>query len=286
MNGLVLDKVSSQPVEGATVTIIGNKARADATTDSEGAFVVNLARGVEEGKTVRIRIQKAGYRPYEKLLAASPEIPLRVLLESTGRNKPPKKPPIAKPTYDRAHLAVVRVDLWAAPMNSEAMVTVRNIGSKPVVPCAVLRGAIITSRWLSGSDSEDQLFAPRREWEEGGKKQVNCDTDWNPGVEKTYSIKLGLALEDRSDWASLMFGEKVWYVVSRLQYRDSDTESALPPIESCVFFRAQKPEWALAPCFGHNDLTLKPKWTSGSGREGTAPAETEDPTNQHSTKQH
>ena len=161
MSGFVTDKVSSRPVEGATVTIIGNKGKADATTDSDGAFVISLAQGVEEGKTVRIRIEKAGYKPYERLLAVSSEIPLRVSLESTKRKKRFKKPTVVKPSYDRSHLAVVRVDLWAASMRSEAMITVRNIGSKPVVPCAILRGAIITSPWLSGSDSENQLFVPR-----------------------------------------------------------------------------------------------------------------------------
>jgi hypothetical protein len=82
MAGIVTDKISSRPVEGARVTIIGNKGKADATTDSEGAFVVSLAQGVKEGDTVRIQIEKAGYKPYEELLAVSSEIPLRVPLES------------------------------------------------------------------------------------------------------------------------------------------------------------------------------------------------------------
>src|SRR5216684_3043328 len=272
MSGFVTDK-ESHPLEGARVTLIGNKAKSDTTTDSEGAFIVTLAQGVEEGNTVRIQIVKSGYKPYEKLVAASSAVPQRISLESV-RAKPSSRaaqPPGKKtspnvedkqprqpnhrtmPTYDRAHLAVVEVQLWAAPMNSEAMVTVRNIGSRPIVPCSLLRGAIITSPWLSGSEPENRLFIQRTEWQEGGKRQLNCDTDWNPGIDKTYSIQLGSPISDGpDDWTSLMLGEKLWYVVSRLEYRDSDLGHALPTIENCVWFRAEKPEWVLGKCFGHN----------------------------------
>jgi hypothetical protein len=81
MSGIVTDKISSRPVEGAAVTIVGDKAKAGTTTDSEGAFVVNLAQGIEVGSTVRLRIEKAGYRPYDKLSPVSSEIPLRVALQ-------------------------------------------------------------------------------------------------------------------------------------------------------------------------------------------------------------
>lgn len=91
MSGLVTDK-GYKPVQGAIVTVVGNKAKADTTTDSEGAFVVSFAQGIEEGSTIRIHIEKFGYEPYEKLLAASSAIPLRVLLEP-ATHKPPNKPP-------------------------------------------------------------------------------------------------------------------------------------------------------------------------------------------------
>ncbi len=269
MSGFVTDK-ESHPLEGARVTVAGDKATSDTTTDSEGAFILTFVRGIQGGSTVRVRIEKPGYKPYDKLVAVSAEIPLRVSLESAGKKKP-KKATVVTPTYDRAHLAVVRVDLWAAPMHSEAMVTVRNIGSKPVVPCAILRGAIITSPWLNGSEPEDRLFLQRPEWQEGGKGQVNCQADWNPGVDKTYSIQRAVPDNGLDDWTSLMLGEKLWYVVSRLEYRDSDMGSALPPIETCVYFRAEKPEWTINKCYGHNDPTRNSEWLSGSGREGTPP---------------
>jgi hypothetical protein len=275
MSGFVTDKQSRHPLEGARVTIIGNKAKSDTTTDSDGAFIVSLAQGVAEGKTVRIRVEKSGYKPYEKLMAVSPEIPLRVPLESISEKKPSGKPHVTKPAYDRAHLAVVGVDLWAEPMISEAMITVRNVGSKPILPCAILRGAIIISPWLSGSEEENQLFIKRYEWQEGGKRQVNCDTDWNPGVEKTYSIQANVSVDGPDDWTSLMLGDKLWYVVSRLYYQDWDSETALPPIENCVYFRAQQPEWHFDKCFGHNDPTRNHQWISGSGRMGPRPREQE-----------
>jgi hypothetical protein len=276
MSGLVTDKASSQPVEGATVTMTGDKAKSDATTDIDGAFVLNLAQGVKQGDTVRIHIEKPGYKPYGKLLSASSEVPLRISLEPIGKHvSPTKKTPLTKARYDRAHLAVTNIQLWAAQMNSEAMVTVRNIGSKPIVPCAVLRGAIIVSSWLAGAESENRLFAQRPEWQEGGKRQLNCDEDWAPGVEKTFSIKLGTAFNDTENpadvWQSLMSGERLWYVVSRLKYRDSDEGTALPEIESCVWVRAQQPEWVMNNCFGHNDPTVNTR-ILGSGRQADSAA--------------
>lgn len=299
MSGSVTDKESRQPLKGARVTIIGNKAISDETTDSKGKFIITFVQGVEEGNTVRIRVEKPGYEPYDEWVPVSSKVPQQISLESV-RAKPPsrapqpakaatveeekKTPPNAEdkqprqpkqqttPYYDHAHLAIVNVQLWAALVHSEAMVTVRNVGSKPIVPCTLLRGAIITSPWLSGSVAENQLFAQRPEWQEGGKGQLNCDTDWNPGVDKTYSIQLTVAINDGpNDWTSLMHGEKLWYVVSRLGYRDSDLGPALPEIENCVWFRAEKPEWAIGKCFGHNDPTLGGEWLSGSGREATEP---------------
>lgn len=49
ISGFVTDKVSAKSVEGAKVTIIGDKAKADAITDNDGAFVIRLALGIEKG---------------------------------------------------------------------------------------------------------------------------------------------------------------------------------------------------------------------------------------------
>jgi len=95
LSGRVTDKTSSHAVEGATVTIVGNKAKGPETTDSEGAFVIRLARGVEGGSTVRVRVEKVGYKPYEKLVPASPELPVWILLEPAGSKLPARAP---KPT--------------------------------------------------------------------------------------------------------------------------------------------------------------------------------------------
>jgi hypothetical protein len=109
MSGFVTDK-EFHPLQGAQVTIIGGKAKADATTDSDGAFVVSLAQGVEEGKTVRIRIEKTGYKPYEKLLAVSSQIPLRASLESiSAKSRPPaiSEIPTVEITYSAGLLPIL-----------------------------------------------------------------------------------------------------------------------------------------------------------------------------------
>jgi hypothetical protein len=93
MSGSIKDKASKLPVEGARVTIAGNKAKADAVTDSEGEFVLSLAQGVKEGNTVVIQVEKAGYKPFRKYVAVSSEIPLQLSLEPI---KPPKKTPVSQ----------------------------------------------------------------------------------------------------------------------------------------------------------------------------------------------
>jgi len=102
LSGFVVDK-NSRPVEGANVTVVGNKAKADTTTDSEGAFVVSLAQGVQEGNTVRVVVEKPGYKPYQKLCAVSSAIPLRIPLEA-----------LASPPPSETHQSVPRPKLRAA----------------------------------------------------------------------------------------------------------------------------------------------------------------------------
>jgi len=98
MSGVVTDSQSRRPVRGATVSVIGNKAQTDTTTDSEGSFIVQLAQGVEEGNTVRIRVEKVGYLTFDKLSAVSPTIPLQILLvpSRTGASVQRGLQPIAR----------------------------------------------------------------------------------------------------------------------------------------------------------------------------------------------
>jgi len=79
MSGVVSDKQSHTPIEGATVTVVGNKANQE-STDAEGSFILSFADGVREGEAVRIHVEKSGYRPYDKLVAVSSTIPLQVSL--------------------------------------------------------------------------------------------------------------------------------------------------------------------------------------------------------------
>jgi hypothetical protein len=280
ITGQITDGRTHRGVAGANVSLAGGMATQDAISDVEGTYILELTHGVKCGQDLRLRVTKAGYTILDKWITVPTARGVNVTLEAEGRHskatktsKPPKEAGGIKPTYDRAHLAVMRVDLWAAPMHSEAMVTVRNVGSKPIMPCALLRGAIIAGPWLNGSEPEDRLFVRRPEWQEGGRGQLLCQGDWNPGVDKTYSIQRLVPGDGPNEWTSLMLGEEVWYVVSRLEYRDSDMGSSLPVIENCVYFRAEKPEWTINKCYGHNDPTLGGGWTTGSGHEGSAPAE-------------
>jgi hypothetical protein len=52
-----------------------------------GAFVLDLAEGVREGSPIRLRVEKVGYKIYDKTVPASSRIPLGVSLESEPRRK-------------------------------------------------------------------------------------------------------------------------------------------------------------------------------------------------------
>lgn len=80
MSGIVTDNKSHRPVEGATVTVVGNKANSD-STDRDGTFILQFSPDTNEGEVVRIRVEKTGYAVYEINKPASSAIPLQVFLE-------------------------------------------------------------------------------------------------------------------------------------------------------------------------------------------------------------
>jgi hypothetical protein len=98
MSGIVIDRQSRLPVARATVTVIGNLANSNTTTDMDGSFILTFIQGVQEGRSVRIRVEKVGYETYEKLVAVSSTIPLQVpLLALRATSKvPSSSPPITK----------------------------------------------------------------------------------------------------------------------------------------------------------------------------------------------
>jgi hypothetical protein len=97
MSGIVTDRQSRRPVEGARVTVIGNTAKSDTTTDIGGSFIVTLAKGVEEGSSVRIRVEKLGYASYDKWVAVSSTIPLQVSLLAIRAMPAGPAPPLPQP---------------------------------------------------------------------------------------------------------------------------------------------------------------------------------------------
>ena len=126
MSGVVTDK-KAHALEGARVTIIGNKAKSDTTTDSDGAFVVSFVQGVEEGQSVRIQIEKDGYKPYDKWVAVSSTIPLPVSLEPVRskslakHNKEPDK--LVPPSHSLSNEETERRNTLLANLVSEYVST-------------------------------------------------------------------------------------------------------------------------------------------------------------------
>jgi len=61
--GVVSDEHSREVIRGAAVSVVGNQTN-PTTTDDDGVFVMMVPQGVD---SFRIRIEKSGYRIYEKL---------------------------------------------------------------------------------------------------------------------------------------------------------------------------------------------------------------------------
>lgn len=80
MSGIVTDSQSRKPVEGATVTVVGNKANQE-STDRDGKFVLTFSASTHQGDRVRIRVLKPNYRVWENYEPVSSTIPLPVSLE-------------------------------------------------------------------------------------------------------------------------------------------------------------------------------------------------------------
>jgi hypothetical protein len=89
LSGIVFEMGSGRTVEGAKVIVVGGKANSE-VTDSEGSFVLTFNAEVMAGSTVRIRVEKQGYRLFDKLVPVSSTIPLRIPLQHVGpgHNKP------------------------------------------------------------------------------------------------------------------------------------------------------------------------------------------------------
>jgi Carboxypeptidase regulatory-like domain len=80
ISGVVTDEQSRRPIINATVTVAGDLDKSPTMTDSAGSFVLELAKGVEAGSRILIRIEKPGYETYARNVSVSPTIPLQVPL--------------------------------------------------------------------------------------------------------------------------------------------------------------------------------------------------------------
>jgi hypothetical protein len=121
MSGVVTDKQSRRPIEGARVTIVGNKAKSDTTTDIEGLFIVDFVKGVEEGSRVLIRVEKSGYEAYNKWVAVSSTITLQISLLSNRPVPSAHIPPVPMAKTDSFSTLVPLHGEWKnspIPMNT------------------------------------------------------------------------------------------------------------------------------------------------------------------------
>jgi hypothetical protein len=115
LSGIVTDLRSRGPIEGARVTLVGNQANPE-VTDSGGFFILSFPESVPQGNSVRIRIEKTGYKSYDKWVAVSTAIPLQVSLEAAA---PRKTLPTASHIYPASPIAKVDSFGVLVPLHAE-----------------------------------------------------------------------------------------------------------------------------------------------------------------------
>lgn len=90
--GYVLDATSHRAIPRATVNVVGNLALKPETTDDNGFFKLRLAGSVRPGQTLRVRVEKDGYLPFDDTIVVSEEKPPQLLMTRKRQNrKTPKR---------------------------------------------------------------------------------------------------------------------------------------------------------------------------------------------------
>ena len=92
MSGIVTDATSRNPVEGARVVAVGNRALSGTVTDTDGSFILTFRDDVVEGERVQIHIERSGYQPFHKWEPVSPAIVLQFPLVPIRRTPTTPKP--------------------------------------------------------------------------------------------------------------------------------------------------------------------------------------------------
>jgi hypothetical protein len=257
MSGIVTDNQSRRPIEGAKVVVVGNKAKSDTTTDSEGSFVLNLAQGVREGNLVRIRVEKSGYRPYEKLISVSSAIIARIaLVPATPPHFRPANPSIASVRFK--HTALVLNVLANTPF----------VPNKPVSMRVVYENTeSVTAKDIRANGHLRFLdFAPglrereEQEWLEFRQAWISSlNGSLSVDLEKGKTDHFELATDPLSeqDAADLRSEKKLLYFFGALTWKDDSGEYET---DICSYFRSSVRGTADAPalwydCFsGHNAI--------------------------------
>jgi hypothetical protein len=182
-----------------------------------------------------------------------------------GLPSEPTSKPSTEPA-DRANLHVMSVDfepdigklesiarldpdvfqMWALTIpKPKASILVRNIG-KYTASNYMIRTAIVLSDLL-GPDREDELFGHRSEWQTGGI--IGTGNIWYPNEDKVVQTEWNGSFQP-SDWADLVAGEKVFYIVTKSGCRDQ--YGLLPETRSCRSVSLKDGKARMALCWAHN----------------------------------
>jgi hypothetical protein len=120
MSGIVTDKQTFMPVEGATVTVVGSKAN-PAITDVNGSFILRFTDDVHDGDTILIHVEKSGYKVYQALKSVSSTITLQVPLEAVGPRQRSRLAPAIESTIETRIIGCLHARAPAPPQGQTAI---------------------------------------------------------------------------------------------------------------------------------------------------------------------
>ena len=85
--GFVTDRKTYHGIAAASVSVVGDLASHAVVTDGSGEFLLEFKHPIECGQTVRLRITKTGYAPFDKFMSVPDALPLPITLDSNTPGK-------------------------------------------------------------------------------------------------------------------------------------------------------------------------------------------------------
>jgi hypothetical protein len=107
LRGIVMDKITSQPIPDAAISAAGNLALKDEVSNSDGDFYLQFSQTVRPGQILRVSVRKDGYRPYDKEMQISSQLIENIFLTplikppSLRSQQPPQEDPAIYVNYLR-----------------------------------------------------------------------------------------------------------------------------------------------------------------------------------------